>query len=60
MQNVCNTQDNKMEGVTIQALSILSVPHSFLDHDDFAVVPTKLDPHCNTIQQIHNGDEKKY
>lgn len=42
----------------MQALSILQVPHSFHDSDDFAPIPAKLDPYCSTKQQIHNDGEE--
>lgn len=42
----------------MQALSILSVPQSFLDLDDLAPIPAKHDSQCNTIHEIHNDDQK--
>lgn len=52
---------NKTSNITLlrlQALSILSVPHSFLDSDDFTPISTNLDPHSNSRQQIHDHNEE--
>lgn len=42
----------------MQALSILSVPHPFLDPGDFFPISAKHDPHCNIRQDVNNDDEE--
>ncbi|XP_027357189.1 uncharacterized protein LOC113866563 [Abrus precatorius] len=47
---------SNVKALTMQALSVLPMPHSFFNLDDFASVPTKPISNFNEEHKIHNDD----